>query len=391
MAAAGGDEEMEGGGPAPRDEQGLTDEERTEQAHNLYECEQQRADRLEQELEALRLGQRPGRDPLRRRGPPTHRFSIPRPDHYEGPPASGPSGTYDHKHPLSMSGIKPLLMEKPQFFEGVHNDIERFIGDCQTYFETFRYHYMDHPALMVVFASSLLRGEAQDWWVHLRNEYKYTPEETGDYDDDDPDAPFNGGTRYRFPGWDEFARLVREQFRDPAIELVHEKRMGELRMMGPAYLFFRRMEREAKLANCLNDQSAHSVLVEAVRKGIPRDYSRIIADIGFAIPRTYPEWKTRIITMYEERTKDGVYAKTHFEPRRDDRRPPQNQKLNTATSSRPAAGGATSSSPAKQNDRPCDDKGKWYTLMSLQALCALKSWTPLIIYHLSPLRGLSLN
>ncbi len=92
-----------------------------------------------------------------------------------------------------MSGVKPLLMEKPQYFEGAHDDIKHFIGDCQTYFETFQYHYMQHPALMVVFASSLLQGAAQDWWVHLRDEYKYTPEGTGDYDDDDPDAPFNGG------------------------------------------------------------------------------------------------------------------------------------------------------------------------------------------------------
>ncbi len=38
-----------------------------------------------------------------------------------------------------------------------------------------------------------------------------------------------------------------------------------------------------------------------------------------------------------------------------------NQKPNTATSSRPAAGGATSLSTAKQNNRPHDDKGKWYT------------------------------
>ncbi len=259
-----------------------------------------------------------------------------------------------------MSGVKPILMEKPQYFEGAHDDIERFLGDCKTYFEVFRYHYRQHPALMVVLASSLLRGEAQDWWVHLRDEYEYTPEGTGDYDDNDEDAPFNGGQRYRFPDWEEFARLVCMQFRDPTIELVHEKKMGELRMTGPAYLFFRRMEREAKLANRLDDQGPRSVLVEAVRKGIPRDYSRIIADIGFAIPRTYPEWKTCIITMYEERTKDGVYAKTHFEPRRDDRRPFQGQKPNTATSSKPAAGGATSSSPAKQNDRPRDDRGKWY-------------------------------
>ncbi len=137
--------------------------------------------------------------------------------------------------------------------------------------------------------------------------------------------------------------------------------MGELRMTGPTYLFFRKMEREAKLANRLHDQSERGVLVEAVRKGIPCSYSRIIADIGFAIPRTYPEWKMCIITMYEERTKDGVYAQTHFEPCRDDRRPPQQQKSNTATSNKSTAGGATSSSSAKQNDRPCDDRGKWYT------------------------------
>ncbi len=177
---------------------------------------------------------------------------------------------------------------------------------------------MQHPALMIVFASSLFRGAAQDWWVHLCDEFDYTPEGTGDYDDDDPDAPFNGGPQYRFPDWAEFTRLVREQFRDPAIELVHEKKMGELRMTGPAYLFFRQMEREAKLANHLNDQSEHGVLVEAVRKGIPCDYSRIIANIGFRIPCTYPEWKAHVITMYEERTKDGVYAQTHFEPHRDD-------------------------------------------------------------------------
>ncbi len=65
--------------------------------------------------------------------------------------------------------------------------------------------------------------------------------------------------------------------------------------------------------------------------------------------------------MYEECTKDGVFAKTHYEPRHDDRRPYQGQKPNTATSSKPAAGGATSSSPTKQNDRPRDDRGKWYT------------------------------
>ncbi len=112
---------------------------------------------------------------------------------------------------------------------------------------------MQHPVLMVVFATSLMRGATQDWWVHLRDDYKYTPTEADDDDDEDP--AFNGGPQYRFPDWAKFVAMVRKQFHDPAIELVHEKKMGELRMTGPTYLFFRQMEREAKLANRLDDQS----------------------------------------------------------------------------------------------------------------------------------------
>ncbi len=121
------------------------------------------------------------------------------------------------------------------------------------------------------------------------------------------------------PGLDEFARMVREQFHDPAIELVHKRKMGELRMTGPAYQYFRSLEREAKLANRLDEQDERSILVQAVRKGIPRDYSRIISNISFGIPRTYTEWKTRILTMYEEHVKDDVYQKTHgFDQRYND-------------------------------------------------------------------------
>ncbi len=217
---------------------------------------------------------------------------------------------------------------------------------------------MQHPALMIVFATSLMRGATQDWWVHLRDEYEYTPTN----DDDDEDPPFDGGPRYRFLEWTRFVAMVHEQFRDLAIELVHEKKMGELRMTGPAYLFFQQMEHEAKLANRLDDQSDRGVLVEAVQKGIPHDYSCTIANIGFGIPRNYAKWKMCIVTMYEERTKDGVYAQTHFEPRNNHRRPPApNQKAYTATSSKTTAGGMTSLSTAKQNDRPRDDRGKWYT------------------------------
>ncbi len=105
---------------------------------------------------------------------------------------------------------------------------------------------MQHPAYMVAFTSSLLEGPAKDWWVHLHDESEYTP--TDDNEDKDEDPPFDGGPLYRFPDWESFCSLVREEFRDPTIELVHEKKMGELRMTRPTYLFFRQMEREAKLA-----------------------------------------------------------------------------------------------------------------------------------------------
>ncbi len=36
-----------------------------------------------------------------------------------------------------MSEVKPALMEKPEHFEGAHDNIERFLGDCLTYFEVF--------------------------------------------------------------------------------------------------------------------------------------------------------------------------------------------------------------------------------------------------------------
>ncbi len=50
---------------------------------------------------------------------------------------------------------------------------------------------MQHPALMVVFASSLFKGPAKDWWVHLWDEYKYNPAEGSNYNNEDNNAPFN--------------------------------------------------------------------------------------------------------------------------------------------------------------------------------------------------------
>ncbi len=167
------------------------------------------------------------------------RFSLPRPDNYQGPPERGPSGTYPHDRLPPVNEVKPILMEKPEPFEGAHDNIERFLGDCLTYFKVFRRRFMQHPAYMVVLATSLFKGEAKDWWVHLRDEYVHVPDEE---EEEEEEVPFDGGPRYRFPDWEKFTEMVREQFRDPAIELVHEKRMNKVKMMGPAYQFFRQLE-----------------------------------------------------------------------------------------------------------------------------------------------------
>ncbi len=116
-------------------------------------------------------------------------------------------------------GIKPILMKTPTPFKGEHDDIERFLGDCLTYFEVFQQHFLGIPSLIVVFTTLHLEGTAWDWWVHLCDNYWYVPSE----DDNDEGSP-----RYHYPHWDWFAELFQEQFRDPAIKKVHEKHMGKL-------------------------------------------------------------------------------------------------------------------------------------------------------------------
>lgn len=153
-----------------------------------------------------------------------------------------------------MAGIKPILMRTPALFKGDDDDIEQFLGDCLMYFEAFQMYYLHNPALMLVFATSHLKGPAQDWWVHLRDKFWYMPPE----DDEDDEA----GPQYRYPQWDQFVKLFREEFRDPAIEEVHEKQMGDLHMgSNPAHVYFQKLEWEAKLANRRDDKGPHRVLV----------------------------------------------------------------------------------------------------------------------------------
>ncbi|PBK88654.1 hypothetical protein ARMGADRAFT_1084615 [Armillaria gallica] len=115
-------------------------------------------------------------------------------------------------------------MEKPQKFTGKHDNIERFVGDCITYFEVFRQHFMDVPSRTIVLLTSLLEGDTEDWWVHRRPDF------------------------WHVPCWNnpDYA----EEFCDAAIEETHEKKMGEIKMYRKsATKFFHKIEREAKLAN----------------------------------------------------------------------------------------------------------------------------------------------
>ncbi|SJL04216.1 uncharacterized protein ARMOST_07577 [Armillaria ostoyae] len=159
--------------------------------------------------------------------------------------------------------------------------------------------------------------------------------------------------------------LLNEQFRDPATEEVQEKKMFDLRMAtGNATSYFQELEKLAKLTRRLHKQEEKGLMVKAVYLGVPELYTKSITMTGFNIPRTYPEWKARIITMYEERQKKWVFDQTMGSRSRDSC-PPQKGSSNTATSHN-KAGGVTSllTSKLTNNAAPRDGQGRWHTIQT---------------------------
>ncbi len=77
---------------------------------------------------------------------------------------------------------------------------------------------------MIVFATSLLKGDAQDWWVHLRDKYWYVLPYNGTVED------LMASPRYQYPSWEEFCDEFTQQFCDPATEEWHEACMKEMGM-----------------------------------------------------------------------------------------------------------------------------------------------------------------
>ncbi|SJL09285.1 uncharacterized protein ARMOST_12662 [Armillaria ostoyae] len=224
--------------------------------------------------------------------------------------------------------IKPVMLKPPLPFKGEYDNIERFIGDCFMYFETFAPYFQLHPQ-KVAFATSHFEGSTKDWWVHKRQEFWSNSSWDGE------------PARFRYPSWEEFVGLLTTQFHDPTIEEVHEKRMFDLRMgKGPVVTYFQELEIEAKKAGQRGDDQARGLMVKA------------------NILSSYNNWKRCILVMYEEQQKKWVFDQTTSTSRGP--APPQKGYSNTATSNK--AGGATSLSPAKliSSTPPRDSgTGKW--------------------------------
>ncbi|SJK98948.1 uncharacterized protein ARMOST_02226 [Armillaria ostoyae] len=277
------------------------------------------------------------------------RWSVPRPPpRWQAPnPYPAPVGTAPDDAP--WLGVKPIMVKPPLPFDGKYDDVERFVGDCFTYFEVFA-AYFQIPSSRVVFAVTHLEGAAKDWWVHARQDFWCN-------EGDDPNDP-----RFRFPSWGEFTTLLAQNFHDPASEELHEKRMFDLRMgKGPAISYFQELEMEAKKANRRGETDARGLMVKAVRIGVPDSYTNAIANSGQHIPITYNDWKRRVCIMYEERQKKWVFDQTI-----GSRPAPKNQ--GTTATSLPKTGGATSSTaakPAGNSSAPKtgrrDSAGRWTT------------------------------
>ncbi|SJL15225.1 uncharacterized protein ARMOST_18711 [Armillaria ostoyae] len=349
-----------------------SNEERLEAAHQQSHANRREYDVLKAQMEAAQakmmthdvtwdFAQPPdpkGKEPERGRPPVpnyrrplydrTDRWSVPRPpprwqalNPYPAPVGAAPDDA-------PWLGVKPIMVKPPLPFDGKYDDVERFVGDCFTYFEVFA-TYFQVPSSRIVFAVTHLEGAAKDWWVHARQDFWAN-------DSDDTADP-----RFRFPSWGEFCTLLAQNFHDPASEELHEKRMFDLRMgKGSAIAYFQELEMEAKKANRRGETDARGLMVKAVRLGVPDSYTNAVTNSGQHIPITYNDWKRRICIMYKERQKKWVFDQTI-----GGRAP---QKNGTTATSLPKTGGATSSTPAKPAGNSSaakpggrDSAGRWTT------------------------------
>ncbi|SJL01489.1 uncharacterized protein ARMOST_04811 [Armillaria ostoyae] len=223
-------------------------------------------------------------------------------------------------------GCKPDLVRKPEPFRGDADDIDRFITDCQMYFQVHS-AYMWLDPYRVAFASSYFEGRAKDWWT-LQLEDLYS----------------TSRGKYRFPSWYAFKGAIATKFSDPGVEEKHKVAMYALRMTGTmtATEYLQELEKLAKKAKLRHDTDDRGHMVTALRQGVPASYTNMIANIGTNIPVGYEQWGKRIIIMNEERQRKAALdlVGRMYQPRP----PPPQQNAKTPQG---ASGATTSSAPKK--------------------------------------------
>ncbi|SJL18732.1 uncharacterized protein ARMOST_22332 [Armillaria ostoyae] len=223
-------------------------------------------------------------------------------------------------------GCKPDLIRKPEPFHGDPDDIDRFITDCQMYFQVHS-AYMWLDPYRVAFASSYFEGRAKDWWT-LQLEDLYS----------------SSRGKYRFPSWYAFKGAIATKFSDPGVEEKHKVAMYALRMTGTmtATEYLQELEKLAKKAKLRHDTDDRGHMVTALRQGVPASYTNMIANIGTNIPVGYEQWGQRIIVMNEERQRKTALdlVGRMYQPRPS---PPQQN----AGTPKGASGSTTSPAPKK--------------------------------------------
>ncbi|SJL04219.1 uncharacterized protein ARMOST_07580 [Armillaria ostoyae] len=237
------------------------------------------------------------------------RWSLPRaPDKFD-PETEPPNPVGAMGEDAPWIGCKPDLIRKPKPFLGDADDIDRFIMDCQMYFQVHSTYMWLNP-YQVAFASSYFKGRAKDWWT-LQLADLYT---------------------------------VETKFSDPGVEEKHKVTMYALRMTGTMTTteYLQELKKLAKKAKLQHDTEDRGHMVTALRQGVPASYTNMIANIGTNIPVGYEQWGQRIIVMNEERQRKQVLdlIGRMYQPR-----PPQPQQ--NAGMPKGASGTTTSPTPKK--------------------------------------------
>ncbi|SJL17389.1 uncharacterized protein ARMOST_20939 [Armillaria ostoyae] len=121
---------------------------------------------------------------------------------------SNPTGGMGDEAP--WIGCKPDLIRKLLPFKREPNNIERFITNCEIYFQVHS-AYMWLDPHRVAFASSYFEDKAKEWWIlELADLWSRSCQ------------------KFRFPSWYSFKIAIHNKFRNPAIEDKQKAKMYTL-------------------------------------------------------------------------------------------------------------------------------------------------------------------